>query len=128
MTQRLFIPGPLPGLNEILKLANKRIKKWNAYDDLKRQWGRIISLYIREARLVPVEGPAFFTFVWCEAHRRRDLDNIAVARKFIFDALVEAQILKNDGWAHVLGWQDAFTVDPLKPGVFVTISKQEQRP
>jgi hypothetical protein len=122
MTQHFFIPGPLPGLNEILKLANQRRGTWNAYNDLKQEWGTTIQRYIRQARLRPVVGPAFFTFLWREANRRRDLDNIAVARKFVLDALVEIEILENDGWRHVLGWADSFIVEPAAPGVEVTMT------
>jgi Holliday junction resolvase RusA-like endonuclease len=125
MTQHFFIPGPLPGLNEILKLANQRRGKWNAYDDLKHTWDRIITVHIQQAKLVPVER-AYFTFVWLEAHRRRDLDNIAVARKFVLDALVATQILNNDGWRHVLGWTDSFVVDVAAPGVDVTLTTEEE--
>lgn len=66
--------------------------------------------------------PVRFDFVWFEASRRRDLDNVAAGgRKLALDSLVKAGVLQGDGWAHVTGWSDAFALRPSKPGVSITI-------
>lgn len=118
--QTFFVPGPLPGLNEVLAAANQRRGKWNAYDDLKRIWGTTIAAILRAQRIQPVPA-AYFRFVWIERSRRRDPDNIASAKKFLLDAVVQAGVLPGDGWATVRGWEDAFRVDRAHAGVQVTI-------
>ena len=55
--------------------------------------------------------------------RRRDKDNIAFAKKFIQDALVKEKVLKNDGWAQIESWTDAFAVEAQHPRVEVEINE-----
>lgn len=53
---------------------------------------------------------------------RRDLDNISsFGRKVIQDALVNAAVLKGDGWKHVVGFSDRFEVDKENPRIEVRI-------
>lgn len=47
-------------------------------------------------------------FTWVEDSRRRDLDNICYAKKFILDALVKAGKIPTDGQKHVKGFTDDF--------------------
>ncbi|HJY84455.1 MAG TPA: hypothetical protein VKK81_25665 [Candidatus Binatia bacterium] len=133
MTQRVFIPGPLPGLNELIAAAKHRAstvgrkgRRWNAYAALKVQWGETVVTAIRQAHIAPARTPVFLSFTWREATRRRDLDNVAAGgRKIINDSLVTAGVLGNDSWAHVVGWTDHFVVDRRRPGVEVEIQEQE---
>jgi len=126
MEQTIFIPGPLPGLNELL-LAKGRMfpggrgKRWNGYANIKKQVGETIYWHMIQAHLVPVRQ-ARFRFVWCERDRRRDPDNVAAGgRKIIFDALVKAKILHDDGPDQIHGWEDVFRIDKDNPGCHVTI-------
>lgn len=114
------MPGPLPGMNEIIAAAKSGRGKSNAYARLKKYWHTIIILSIRQAKIKPVES-AVIEFVWAEKNKRRDPDNIVVGRKFILDGLVEARILKNDGWGQVLKFTDEWCVSQ-KPGIKVTLS------
>lgn len=118
--QQFFVPGPLPGLNEILDAAKSGRGKTNAYARLKKYWETIIVLHIRKARIQPVKE-AYFRFMWYEKNRRRDPDNIVVARKFIMDSLVDDKILENDGWGQVRGFTDRWFVHAGEPGVTVQI-------
>ena len=118
--QQFFVPGPLPGLNEILDAAKSGRGKTNAYARLKNYWETIIVLHIRKARIQPVKE-AYFRFMWYEKNRRRDPDNIVVARKFIMDSLVDDKILENDGWGQVRGFTDRWFVHAGEPGVTVQI-------
>ena len=52
-------------------------------------------------------------------------DNIAFAKKFIQDALVETGVLRNDGWSEIEGFTDNFALDPKNPRVEVTIEEME---
>jgi hypothetical protein len=63
---------------------------------------------------------ATFRFTWIEKDKRRNKDNIAFAKKYIFDGLVNAGIIKNDGWSEVRGFTDEFQVGK-EYGVIVKI-------
>jgi len=116
MRGEFFVPGVLPGLNEIIRAAKSHPQ---AYAKMKKQWTDDIYYIIKSAKLPPMDK-AYLKFTWYEKNRRRDPDNIAAGgRKLILDSLVMAKVLDNDGWAQVLGWEDKFVVD--KPGVHVQI-------
>jgi Endodeoxyribonuclease RusA. len=120
MTQRFTIPGRLSGLNEYT-LANRGNKY--AGNKLKRTEQEVILWAIKAARLEPVTCPVKLLYRWVELDRRRDLDNIAFAAKYVQDALVEAGILAGDGWQHVIAFRHDFSVDMLNPRVEVEIQE-----
>ena len=119
--QSFFIPGILPGLNEIIASSKSGHGKSNAYARLKNEMMDRIGLFIIQAHLKPVKE-AYIEFQWHERNRKRDPDNIAAGKKFILDALVKAGILKNDGWAQIIGFHDTFFVDKRNEGVGVIIN------
>ena len=117
-THKLVVPGPMPGLNELIGASNASRYKYN---QLKKQWTQIIAAAGRKSRWQPEAVTARADFTWVEASRRRDPDNIAAGgRKLLFDTLVELGAWQNDGWAQVGGgWSDSFTVDKQQPRVEV---------
>jgi hypothetical protein len=121
-TQRLFIPGHLPGMNEVVEAAKGAGGRGARYATMKRQWTELVWALAKSARLRPVKR-ARLAFLWIERDKRRDLDNIAAAKKFVNDGLVNAGILSGDGWAGVVGFSDEFAVDPGRHGVEVTIEE-----
>jgi Holliday junction resolvase RusA-like endonuclease len=62
-------------------------------------------------------------FRWYEPNKKRDLDNICFAKKFILDALVSNEIIVADGWRCVKGFTDNFFIDKEKPRIEVDIEK-----
>ena len=71
---------------------------------------------------------AYILFRWIEKDKRRDKDNISFAKKFILDALQEADILRNDGWGEIIGFSDTFAVDKANPRVEVyLLTEQEEQ-
>ena len=112
--QTFFIPGPLPGANDIIR------KHHMVYSRLKAQWGLTISWSIRSAELKPV-GYCRIEFVWHEANNRRDDDNVMFGQKFILDALRDTRIIKDDRRQFVYSLTHRVVVDPSKPGVEVTL-------
>ncbi len=115
-----FIPGPLPGLNQIILAAKKGKQAYQPYSIMKSEWGMRCQSAISKAK-VPILISAYLEFVWMEKGRRRDPDNIAVGKKFILDALVEYGAIENDGWKYVKGFSDSWEVDISNPGVEVII-------
>ena len=105
----MTIPGKLPGLNEYIAL--ERANRHKAAK-LKRDTEFRISLAVKaQLRGVRFRTPVVMHYTWIEPDRRRDKDNVAFARKFVQDALVRCGVLKNDGWAQVENFTDAFSVD-----------------
>ena len=122
MIQTFHIEGRLPGLNEIIAAARSGGGRWSKYGDMKKKWSRDIALQIMAQHVKPVIA-AKFRFHWTEKTRRRDPDNIIVGKKFIFDGLVCAKILSNDGWDQILSISDTWETGP--DGVTVTLERRE---
>jgi Holliday junction resolvase RusA-like endonuclease len=111
-TQHFTVIGRLPGLNELIAAAKLRYRGKNvAYGKLKAEYEQQVFWAIKQAKVKRIVRPVFITFVWVETNRRRDPDNIAAGgRKIILDALVQAGVLKNDGWSQIGGWRDQFRI------------------
>ena len=128
-TQRFFIAGRLPGMNELREAAGwtapGKGKRWNRYAQLKRDHTEDIVLQLRCAKVVPPTGPVWIGFEHVEPNAKRDPDNVnAGARKLIVDAMVKAGILKGDGQKFIAGFGPERVVvdrDPTHAGTFVTI-------
>jgi hypothetical protein len=117
---KLWIPGPLPGQNEIVAAAKGFRGRGYGYAKLKRQWTQTIALIAKAAR-VPSMPRVFLHCLWVEPNKRRNPDNIAAGgRKVLLDGLVTAGVIRNDGWGEVAGWSDTFSVGD-KPGLSVII-------
>lgn len=124
MTAQLWIPGPLPGLNEMIAAAKGAGGRGIAYSRMKRQWTDTVWALAKSNGLPSFQRTVSFVFEWREASRRRDPDNVAAAgRKLILDGLVKAGVLPGDGWNSVVAWTDKFTlVGALgPPGCLVTM-------
>lgn len=123
---KLTIPGILPGLNEYIDAERSYKGKYKAAS-MKKQAQNVIG-YMVKTQLrggVRFTRPVVIHYLWIEPSRRRDKDNVAFAKKFIQDALVEAGVLRNDGWAEIEHFTDDFAVDPKNPRVEVTIEEYE---
>lgn len=111
MTASLWIPGPLPGLNDLIAAAKGAGGTGRAYARLKRAWTTTVWALAKRERLPRFERRVYAQFSWWERDRRRDLDNVAAGgRKLALDGLVKAGVLAGDGWKHVAGWTDDFFV------------------
>lgn len=118
MKQTLFIPGPLPGMNDYSGKGT-RFK----YNDDKAHWANTIAFHIRQQRLVPM-GRVTLRWTWYEKNERRDPDNFSsIGKKFILDTLKSAGIIRNDGWKHIAGWSDRWEVNKEAPGVMVEMEE-----
>ncbi len=116
----IWIPGRMPGENEIIKAAKSGRGKSNAYSRLKKQWTDYVAAIFNEADIKPM-GLISCVFTWVEKDKRRDKDNITAAKKFIFDGMQQAGFIPNDGWANIGTWQNLFEINPYSPGVNVLI-------
>ena len=128
MTQTLVIESRFPSLNATLAAAKRH---WSVYAKEKRRLTLSVALLAKAQGIKPVKR-AIIRFCWYEANKRRDPDNISAAgKKPILDGLVEAGVLKDDGWSVIQGLEDRFIIDKEWPRVEVTItptSHQENAP
>jgi hypothetical protein len=123
--QTLWVPGPLPGMNEILHAANRVSRRggkrrWDGYAEIKATLTDLVCNLATRGRLRPVSR-AHFSFRWQCPDRRHNPDNIVSARKFILDGMVKAKVIENDGWDQVAGFTDEWVV-AARHGVLVTIA------
>lgn len=112
------IPFELPTLNEYTN-ANRANRYGGAA--LKKDTEQKICLHLKEQGIVKLETPVYFIYTWICKDRRKDKDNIAFAKKFIQDALVDVGVIPNDKWDCIEGWSDKFDVCKESPGVMVEI-------
>ena len=98
------IPMKLPSLNEYIRACRTNVFLAN---NIKKRTQADIIWYIKN--LPTFDKPVTIKFIWIsEVGDRRDLDNIAFAKKFILDALQECGKLKNDNRKYVVGFTDEF--------------------
>lgn len=120
---KFTIPGRLDGMNTLIA-ANRKNPYIGAKEKRKQQ--DIVIKAIRFHRLKGVRNyPVTIKIDWFEKNSRRDPDNISAAKKFIFDALQETDVLKNDGFHEIKALRDDFHIDKLKPRIEVTITESE---
>ena len=93
----------LPSLNDYIS-AERTNRYMGA--NMKRNTQDGIAWFI--AKLPRFENPVTIHFHWIEKTSKRDLDNVAFAKKFILDALVENGKLIDDSQKYVRGFTDTF--------------------
>ena len=100
MSQKFRVPGPLPGINDIIKMAKRHPQ---AYAKEKRELTNMVRVSVIAAGIQPMRCVSVH-MTHHEAHRRRDPDNIfGGAQKFILDGIVAAGVLPADTAKHVRG-------------------------
>ena len=100
---RLEIPLKLPSLNQYI---NECRKNRYAGANMKRNIEQDIGFYINT--LPKYQKPIKIHFHWIEGNKKRDLDNVCFAKKFILDSMVKSGKLKDDNRNYVTGFTDTF--------------------
>lgn len=122
--ETFFVPGPMPGLNELI--AWRASKYRGKYSGEKRKWQRVVLTAAKEAGVSQWMDGCHFHYSFSEPNRRRDPSNIAsAATKFIEDALVLGCIIPDDGWKFVRSISYSWTIDQESPGVHVTLRSEQ---
>ena len=117
---QIVIPHRLPSLNEVIN-ANRSNKYAGAKQKKTNQ--RLIEHYVKmqckeKFDKIRVE------IDWYEPNKKRDFDNISSAKKFILDALVECEVIPNDGWENIdPSFRDTFYHDKDNPRVEIFITE-----
>lgn len=100
---RIEIPMKLPSLNEYVNSC--RANRYKA-STMKKYVENDIAYFIN--KLPKFDKPIKINFTWVEANKKRDLDNICFAKKFILDAMQKCGKLENDNRRWVTGFTDNF--------------------
>lgn len=93
----------LPSLNDYIKVC--RANKYMAAK-FKANIEQEIGFYLTQ--IPKIDNPIQIHFHWVEGNKKRDLDNVCFAKKFILDAMVKYGKLKDDNRKCVTGFTDTF--------------------
>jgi len=118
MKIKLIIPGELVDLNTYIS-AERRNRYAGA--KIKQEMTDYITLLAKRLK-TEIRTPVWITYHWYCKDKRKDKSNIAFAKKFIEDGLVNAGVLKNDGWNDIEKFADEFYIDRENPRVEVEIT------
>ena len=97
------IPFKLPSCNEYINACRS-----NRYKGATMKKGVENHIMYFLGGLPQFENPVTIKFHWIERNKRRDLDGICFAKKFILDALVKAGKLRDDNAKCVTAFTDTF--------------------
>jgi Holliday junction resolvase RusA-like endonuclease len=103
MKYRLVIPYKFPSFNEYI---NECRRNKFAGAKMKRQIQNDIFYFINQ--LPEFNKPIKINFIWIEGNKKRDMDNVSFAKKFILDSMVECGKLKDDNRKNVYAFTDSF--------------------
>lgn len=116
---KLIISGKLPTLNEIIAAAKSHPI---AYRDMKHIYTELVAVEAKAQKIWRIDA-ADFTFTWMCRNKRSDKDNVIAGQKFVFDGLIAAGIMTNDGWSQVGEITHRFGVDRMHPRVEIEITE-----
>lgn len=106
MNYKFEISRRLPSLNEYTKACRA-----NRYIGAKMKEETETDIWVdikQQLKNTKINSAVKINFIWIEENKKRDLDNICFAKKFILDALVKANVLTNDTQNYVTGFSDTF--------------------
>jgi Holliday junction resolvase RusA-like endonuclease len=105
-TMNIVIDYQFVSLNEYINI--ERGNKFAAADIKSKETNAVKMLCIGKKWH---RYPCKIKFIWHVVSKKKDLDNIAFAKKFILDGLVKAGTLKNDNLNHILAFEDKVVFD-----------------
>jgi len=120
--------GELPTLNEMIsdnkvRYSRSGKKIQTAYGKKKNEFTQDIAMQAKHVqKLKPIDVQVDCYFHWVCKDKRKDKDNTSVSGKYIFDGLVKAGILPNDGWNYIGSILHTFSIDKNSPCVTLTMT------
>lgn len=121
---KFTIPGKLPGLNDYVRACRSGYHAGNAMKRAAEEKILGAMLEANTGRLMAGKR-VFMRFAWFEPNARRDMDNIAFAKKFILDAIKKYGLIADDRQKYIAGFSDSFGVDKRNPRIEVEILEVE---
>lgn len=102
--QRFEVPIKFVSLNEYIELCKKRKGNYNPAQSYKHKVQNEIVMHIKRQRIKKIKRPIRVRFIWYEATKRRDKDNVAFGKKFLLDGMQSAGILPSDNNQWIAGF------------------------
>lgn len=122
---QVTIKDRLTGLNDYINA--ERTNKFKAAK-MKTEAEDIVTLALLRAEelgtLHSHDCPCELWITWVEPNRRRDLDNISFATKFIQDAMVRAGVFPDDGSKYIQLLHHTIAFDSNNPRIEITIRER----
>jgi len=118
MNLKFVIKGELPTLNEYI--GAERASKFYAAKMKKEATERVFWEIKAQTKHLTADK-IFLTIIYYCKNKRKDKDNIAFGKKFIFDGLQKSGVIPNDGWDNVEGWVEDFKLDKDNPRIEVSV-------
>ena len=112
------VPGRFPSLNEYTS-ANRN--GYHTGDRMKHVNTQRVKACCMGLPPVAKGFPRTVRITWYEFNRRRDIDNITYAAKFILDGMKEAGIIPDDSQRYIDAIENRVKVDKANPRVVVEI-------
>lgn len=103
---KIEIPMKLPSINEYIAACKIQKGKWNKGNQMKQDNQKQMIPFFKDLKNFDKRVKVDFT--WVEKDRKRDLDNVCWAKKFILDALVQAKKIPDDSQKYVGDFADHF--------------------
>lgn len=100
MKYRFEIHRRLPSLNDYIHKINHNRYVGNKFkQDIQNEiaWEIKAQLYG-----LKIKKPVILHITWIEENKRRDVDNVYSAVKYIQDALVQMKVIQNDNRKHIV--------------------------
>ena len=118
-TFRITIPFILPSLNAYIAQCYKGSATAQRY---KHAWENKIMRYLK-----PLENSDFqrvyIVYHWYADNDKHDKSNLsAFGIKAIEDVMVNMNVIENDDWCHIIGFEQVFNIDPKRPRIEVEIT------
>lgn len=100
MKYKFEIHRRLPSLNDYIYKINRNRFIGNRFkQDIQEEICWEIKAQLKN---LEIEKPIIINITWREENKKRDVDNVYSAVKYIQDALVQMQVIKNDSKKYVV--------------------------
>lgn len=106
---KIFLNHEFISLNDYINA--ERMNKFKAAK-IKENETNIAAILLKKHcnDIKSLKLPLELNFVWYLKDRRKDIDNVAFAKKFINDGLVKSGCLKNDGQKQIIALSDKIKI------------------
>lgn len=100
---KYIIDMKLPSLNDYIRAC-----RTNKFLGAKMKSDLEEKIHYFLFKMPKYDKPIKIHFTWVEGNKKRDLDNICFAKKFILDSMVKYGKLENDNRNYVYAFTDSF--------------------
>lgn len=116
---KFTIYGELTDFAAYLKAARRSP---HAENEIKQdETNRVAQEIMVQKPEKPTNYPVHITYIWYSKDARKDIDNVAFAKKFINDGIERAGILPRDSRKYIGGFTEQFLIDKENPRVEVSM-------